>query len=571
MKKDKKGIEPIVTTVLLILLAVIGGGAVAYYTIPLVNNVDASCLDALQAVDFEDTGVTCNIVGNEPLSAFSVRISSVDLEGFDLGFKNDGKADTYAIKEGSSYEDVCLLDSQFGEPLEVPNKQEVRTYVTKGNPQEIYISPILASGKSCYSEGRKNIEIKTKCVDPNIKSRLNNCLSATSELCGNGVTDVDEGETCDDGSQNGVACTAQYGNSCNYCGSNCNTATIQGPYCGDGICQAGYENYLTCGDCANSCILDSAYWSVTDAIESQQVNLIVNGTGCEGQTLNWTIFEDDGIFGTDSVSINPSPVMFSSGQAIGSWIAEWQSDWPFNPPEYYFSARVVSNNELIESSKLDADELKVTPSSSSCGNGVINNGETCDDGNTLSGDGCSNTCQIENGWNCNSEPSACTCTLDSDGDGVCDNIDNCPNNYNPGQEDSDFDHIGDACETSTCGNQIIEPGEECDGYNLNPLGNQCTSYGHVPSFHGGTVYCKLDCTIDFQGCEYCGDGIINGPEQCDLSALPNGASCTNYPHNPLYTGGDVFCGVSCNINFGQCTTGTGGSGQGNNSGGGAGA
>jgi len=33
--------------------------------------------------------------------------------------------------------------------------------------------------------------------------------------------------------------------------------------------------------------------------------------------------------------------------------------------------------------------------SSVCGNGIIEVGETCDDGNTLSGDGCSSTCQIE--------------------------------------------------------------------------------------------------------------------------------------------------------------------------------
>ena len=37
---------------------------------------------------------------------------------------------------------------------------------------------------------------------------------------------------------------------------------------------------------------------------------------------------------------------------------------------------------------------------SDCGNGVLDTGEQCDDGNTFIDDGCSNTCQIEEGWQC---------------------------------------------------------------------------------------------------------------------------------------------------------------------------
>lgn len=42
-----------------------------------------------------------------------------------------------------------------------------------------------------------------------------------------------------------------------------------------------------------------------------------------------------------------------------------------------------------------------------CGNGVIETGEDCDDGNNIPGDGCSATCTVESGWNCMNNPSQC--------------------------------------------------------------------------------------------------------------------------------------------------------------------
>ncbi|WP_236517267.1 DUF4215 domain-containing protein [Sandaracinus amylolyticus] len=43
----------------------------------------------------------------------------------------------------------------------------------------------------------------------------------------------------------------------------------------------------------------------------------------------------------------------------------------------------------------------------SCGDGRTDGTETCDDGNTVAGDGCSSTCQYESGYACAGEPSAC--------------------------------------------------------------------------------------------------------------------------------------------------------------------
>ena len=67
----------------------------------------------------------------------------------------------------------------------------------------------------------------------------------------------------------------------------------------------------------------------------------------------------------------------------------------------------------------------------SCGNGLKDSFEGCDDGNRLGGDGCSIVCAVEIGWTCIGEPSSCVINnpspLDSDNDGINDSIDHCPN------------------------------------------------------------------------------------------------------------------------------------------------
>src|SRR5712691_2155237 len=43
-----------------------------------------------------------------------------------------------------------------------------------------------------------------------------------------------------------------------------------------------------------------------------------------------------------------------------------------------------------------------------CGNGVIESGERCDDGNSTPGDGCNGVCQIEPNWVCPDAGQKCT-------------------------------------------------------------------------------------------------------------------------------------------------------------------
>jgi len=112
-----------------------------------------------------------------------------------------------------------------------------------------------------------------------------------------------------------------------------------------------------------------------------------------------------------------------------------------------------------------------------CGDGILHSSETCDDGNTTSGDGCSSTCLTEPGWACSS--GLCVPSLGSDGGQALD---------------------------GGCGDGIISGAEECD----DGPENSDTAY---PA-------CTLQCRRT-----YCGDGVVDTlyGEDCDLGSR-NGAT-----------------------------------------------
>jgi cysteine-rich repeat protein len=187
-----------------------------------------------------------------------------------------------------------------------------------------------------------------------------------------------------------------------------------------------------------------------------------------------------------------------------------------------------------------------------CGDGTVDIGEQCDDGNVRGGDGCSSLCQSECYWNCGTCGVATTCiTPGACGDGyvgwdeACDdgNItggDGCSADCKlielgwvcpiPGRRcapicgdgvvvgpetcDDGNTTAGDGCSdsclteptTSRCGNGVLEGAEQCD------VGTGTTD----PTYGSG---CSAQCRLS----AYCGDGVVNGPEACDMGPLGNTA------------------------------------------------
>ncbi len=158
-----------------------------------------------------------------------------------------------------------------------------------------------------------------------------------------------------------------------------------------------------------------------------------------------------------------------------------------------------------------------------CGDKKITGTETCDDGNTVSSDGCSNTCQLEPGWECPIVGAACRAAQCGDGivagaemcdDGNAVSGDGCSSTC---QLESGWvcPTAGQACTKTVCGNGIVEGTEECDDGNLIPYDGCSPTCTIEPKCSNGT------CTA------VCGDGFKFPQEGCDDGNTRSGDGCSS--------------------------------------------
>lgn len=186
-----------------------------------------------------------------------------------------------------------------------------------------------------------------------------------------------------------------------------------------------------------------------------------------------------------------------------------------------------------------------------CGDGVASSPDECDDDNTTTGDGCEANCM----WSCLSTDPSRNCTPDDvcAGQGSCDDA---THTCTPGTPLADNTPCGagavcmsGACTMLTCGNSMIDAGEDCDDGTLNGTSghgctancqyvceNAATDCGAAPACQMWTCSTSHTCALAADAAQngmscgtgmtctagtcasatpVCGDGARSGTEQCD--------------------------------------------------------
>ncbi|MDG2304973.1 MAG: DUF4215 domain-containing protein [Candidatus Binatia bacterium] len=138
--------------------------------------------------------------------------------------------------------------------------------------------------------------------------------------------------------------------------------------------------------------------------------------------------------------------------------------------------------------------------SATCGNGAIDAGEVCDDGNSVEDDGCTNQCEPS--------PLGPFC-----GDG----------NVDAGEACDDGNLIEDDGCSNNCFPPISPPAPTCGDGAVQPAVGETCEVGMVLAPVDGGVPART-CRDD---CSYCGDGLLDGTEECDDGNDAQGDGCSN--------------------------------------------
>ncbi|MBW2261992.1 MAG: hypothetical protein JRG91_08480 [Deltaproteobacteria bacterium] len=428
-------------------------------------------------------------------------------------------------------------------------------------------------------------------------------------ICGNGTIDL--GETCDPPGSCPTSCDD--GNGCTVdtlsgdpstCDVVCSSVSISSCTDGDGCCPAGCSRpgdrdcSPSCGNgsiggretcdppssCPTSC--DDGDVCTEDIMTGSSINCnvdcssvaivtCIDGDGCCPAGCDFT-FDDDcsatcgnGIIDSGETCDPPSSCPTSCDDGLPCTTDVLSGDSTTCDAACTFTPiTVCTGGDGCCASGCDATTDTDCPST--CGNGVIEPGETCDPPSscpTSCDDGLPCTVDTLTGSStgCTSACSFAPITACIDGDGCC----------APGCDET----TDDDC-PSTCGNGVIETGETCDppdtcptdcddgvGCTIDTLTGSstsctaaCSNTPIVACTHGdGCCPAGCDSTVDDDCSVSCGNGVVESGETCDPpDTCPSDCDDADDCTFDTLTGSSVNCNVACtNTLIVECSDGDG--------------
>jgi hypothetical protein len=117
---------------------------------------------------------------------------------------------------------------------------------------------------------------------------------------------------------------------------------------------------------------------------------------------------------------------------------------------------------------------------------------------------------------------------DLDGDTICDNVDNCPNDYNPGQQDCDGDGTADACDADTIDPDSDGIDQDCDICWTKPNPTQQDTNGNCPA-PPYTTDPKCGDTCNVCMADFTNDGKTNLTDLAKLKSEFGRTDCSILP------------------------------------------